>query len=68
VDGLEFAAKIKESSKLKDIPIVLCTALADRKTVMRAATLGIRNYIVKPLQARKVLEEVEAGLALAAKT
>jgi two-component system cell cycle response regulator len=62
MDGFEFAAKVREDEKLKRIPIVLCTALADRNTVMRAAKLGIRHYIVKPLAADKVLEQIRAGL------
>jgi two-component system cell cycle response regulator len=62
MDGFEFAAKIREDGRLKHIPIVLCTALADRNTVMRAAKLGIRHYIVKPLAADKVLEQIKAGL------
>ena len=68
MDGLGFAARVREDSRLRHIPIVLCTALADRSNVMRAAQLGIQHYLVKPLVAEKVLEQVKASLDSVSRT
>jgi CheY-like chemotaxis protein len=62
MDGLELAKRISEDPELKDIPIMLCTALHDRETVMNAAKLGIHHYIVKPLEAERVIAQVESLL------
>jgi len=68
MDGMEFATKVREDPRLTHTPILLCTALADRHTVMRAAKLGIQHYILKPLVPDKVLQQVRSILADLSKT
>lgn len=59
MDGLEFAERVRQNPELKDIPIIMCTAKHDRETVLRALELGITHYIVKPIVAEKIVDEVK---------
>lgn len=47
-DGFELLRRIRASSFLKSLEVVLCTGSNDRATVVKAARLGARHYIVKP--------------------
>ena len=48
LDGLELLRRIRTSSTLSELPVVLCTSANDRATVIKAAAAGARHYIVKP--------------------
>jgi two-component system chemotaxis response regulator CheY len=46
--GLDLVHRFRQSADLRTLPIILCTSANDRATVIRAATAGVRHYIVKP--------------------
>jgi len=46
IDGYEFCRKIKDSDKLQDIPILICTAHPSSEGTFRK--IGIDDYLVKP--------------------
>jgi CheY-like chemotaxis protein len=49
MDGFELLKRIRDNRLLlKSLEVVLCTAANDRESVIKAATLGARHYIVKP--------------------
>lgn len=48
MDGFQVLEMLKENSALKDIPVVMLTAAADKQTVLRAGTSGVDGYIRKP--------------------
>ena len=48
MSGLELLENIKQSEKLKDIPVLMITAEANKDSVLRAAQIGADGYIVKP--------------------
>ena len=50
MDGLEFYKAIKNEETLKDIPFLMVTVEDSKEKVVEALKLGIRDYIVKPLQ------------------
>ncbi len=58
MDGLELLEKIRCSAELREIPVVLCSSAADRENVRRAALLGCKHYLVKPIQPALLLEKV----------
>jgi len=64
MDGLKLIAHIRQDPAKKALPIVVITtesAEADRK---RALTLGASAYLVKPVQAKTVLDTVKGLLRL----
>jgi CheY-like chemotaxis protein len=58
LDGLELTKRIRGHPDVKGLPVVLCTAQADRATVGRAVALSIRAYIVKPYAKDRVLKQL----------
>jgi two-component system, chemotaxis family, chemotaxis protein CheY len=64
MDGLKLISHIRQASANSNVPIVVITtegATADRE---RAMTLGASAYLVKPVQAKVVLDTVKGLLNL----
>jgi HD-like signal output (HDOD) protein/CheY-like chemotaxis protein len=47
MDGLEVARICRADPAIKDVPILLLSAVADRQCVIRAAKLGIDDFLLK---------------------
>ena len=62
MDGLELLNKIKEHSEWKNIPIIMCSSLADMETVKKAVDAGCRHYIIKPFNKEHLLTKVQEAL------
>ena len=69
MDGREATKKIREMEKemgletAKEVKIYMTTALDDVKTVMGALMEGATSFFVKPIDKKKLLEEIhKAGL------
>ncbi len=64
MDGLEVCAKIKNSEKTKDIPIIFITAKVETEDVVKGFQAGGVDYIAKPFRAEEVCARVKTQLAL----
>ena len=62
MDGIELLQKMKENEELKEIPVIICSALKDMETVKETVQLGAVDYIVKPIRANVLLEKVRKAL------
>jgi len=60
MDGVTALEKIIEFDK--DACIIMISALGKQDLVKKSLLLGAKNYIVKPLDRKKVLERVEMSL------
>ena len=60
MDGVTALEKIMEFDK--DAKVVMVSALGKQDLVKKALMLGAKNYIVKPLDRKKVLERVVSVL------
>lgn len=58
MDGIECLAKLKSTPKLQDIPVIMLTAEAGKKNVLKIAKMGVRDYIVKPFTEAAVIDRV----------
>ncbi|HTZ21400.1 MAG TPA: response regulator [Opitutaceae bacterium] len=58
VDGLSLLKRIRMTPKLKDLAVILCTGLNERRTVQEAAQYVVQHYIVKPYTANAMLEKI----------
>ncbi len=58
VDGLKLIERIRASSALRHLPVILCTGVSDRDTVARAARMGIASYVVKPYNPHAMREKI----------
>ena len=53
--GLETLATVRKEQKFKNLPIVMITAINDRKTVKEAIDFGVEYYLLKPIIFDQVL-------------
>lgn len=59
MDGLEMLRAIRSDAELKDLPVLMVTAEADKDKVIAAIKAGVNNYIVKPFTAETLKQKME---------
>lgn len=62
MNGLQLLEKIKSNPMLKEISVIMCTAMADMEIVKQAVALGCKYYVVKPLNIGQVIAKVREAL------
>lgn len=63
VDGFELCKQFKADEQLKDVPVILVTALSGPQEVIRALESGADNFIRKPLDEQYLLQRIDYILA-----
>ncbi len=58
MDGFQFLEVRGASPRLRRIPVVVMTALADAETVRRVISMGCRHYVVKPVQEDTLIAKI----------
>ena len=58
MSGLELLQAIRSDPELKDTPVLMVTAEAQRENIIVAAKSGVSNYIVKPFTAETMQEKI----------
>ena len=48
MDGFETLRHIRADMRMRDIPVIMLTAAADKETVIKVAEQGVTSYIKKP--------------------
>ena len=64
MDGFEVCRRLKANEKLKDIPVLFISALADTKDKIKAFSVGGVDYVTKPFQFEEVRARVKTHLHL----
>ena len=62
MDGLTLMRKLKADERLKDVPVVAMTAFAMKGDEQKALAAGCDGYITKPIDTRKLPQQVAAYL------
>ena len=57
--GLDLLKSIRADEKLKDTPVMLVTAEAEKENIIQAAQAGVNDYIVKPFTADVLQGKIE---------
>lgn len=57
-DGIETLQVIRQTPHLKDLPVCMMTVERQEPLVQRAIQLGVSDFILKPLNAKTVLERI----------
>ena len=60
--GMEFLNKIKSNPITATIPVILCTSESKPDCVQEAISLGINEYILKPINAKDLVRKVQQVL------
>jgi two-component system chemotaxis response regulator CheY len=59
MDGLDLLKKVRSDPELKDIPVLMVTAEAEKEKVITAIQAGVNNYIVKPFTGEVLKEKMD---------
>jgi CheY-like chemotaxis protein len=62
VDGFDVLNRIRHHPALLKLPVLMLTALGERKDVTRGLTLGADGYITKPVLPSVLLKAIEAAI------
>ncbi len=54
MSGIELLRKLRGHEKLKDIPVVLITAVTEKEYIAEAKELRVNGYILKPVTAERI--------------
>jgi DNA-binding response OmpR family regulator len=63
VDGYEVLAQVKGDAALRDIPIIVISAVDEMESVVRCIEMGATDYLPKPFNAALLQARINASLA-----
>ena len=63
MDGIETLARLKSNPKTAPLPVIMVTGSQTGKDVEKAFGYGAAGYIVKPVDAARLLAKITATLA-----
>ncbi len=66
INGLEMCRRIKDTARLRDIPIIMVTGNAEDENLDEAFATGVTDYITKPPNKVALLARVRSALKLKA--
>jgi len=58
VDGIETCKRLKEVEKTRDIPIIMLSAINEKKLIDIALKQGAADYFVKPIKQAELLSTI----------
>ena len=58
--GPQFAARIRENERSKEVPIIMLTARTDEQDRITGLDVGADDYIVKPFSPRELIARIKA--------
>ncbi|HTG01032.1 MAG TPA: chemotaxis response regulator CheY [Nitrospirota bacterium] len=59
MDGLDLLKAVRKDPAIKDLPILMVTAEAEKDKVVAAIQSGVNNYVVKPFTAEIFKEKMD---------
>ncbi|MDY6843059.1 MAG: response regulator [Thermodesulfobacteriota bacterium] len=62
MDGYELCRHIKSNDRLKDLPVILLTALSDPEDVIKALECGADNFVTKPYEEELLTSRIRSIL------
>lgn len=58
ISGLDLLERVRATPACRFVRVIICTISTDSATVVRAARLGVRHYMVKPADKIRVFEQL----------
>ncbi len=58
MSGLEMLEQMRENPELKDIPVIMVTAVCEPQKIEAASSLGVTDYITKPFDFSDLMEKI----------
>ncbi|OGS13083.1 MAG: hypothetical protein A2285_06995 [Elusimicrobia bacterium RIFOXYA12_FULL_57_11] len=57
-DGLSVAQDLKNNPLFAHIPIIICTAYSDKQTKLKGLSMGIDDYLIKPVDTDELVARI----------
>lgn len=64
IDGIAVCQAIQASERLRDIPVIMVTAMGDSKKLAEALDAGAIDYVTKPINRIELLARIRVALRL----
>jgi CheY-like chemotaxis protein len=62
MNGREMLERLRNHPELKDIPVIMVTALCEVQDINKASSLGISDYVAKPFNFTQLMEKIAKAL------
>ena len=62
MNGHEMLEHLRRHPDLKDLPVIMCTALCEPRDITRASSHGIADYVTKPFDCTELIEKISNAL------
>lgn len=62
MDGLQMLEQLKNDPALKNIPVIMCTALCEADDIARVSHYAIADYVTKPFDFTELMEKISGVL------
>ena len=59
INGFQVCSSIRKSKNIKDIPVIILTALGDEKNIVKGLEKGADDYITKPFSNKVLLARIK---------
>ena len=59
MDGLDLLKAVRQEPAIKDMPVLMVTAEAEKEKVITAIQAGVNNYVVKPFTGEILKEKLD---------
>lgn len=60
IAGLSLLTRLRRDPRFKDLPVMICSTINSRSTIVEAAGLHVDAFLLKPFKADEFLERVRA--------
>lgn len=58
MSGFQMLEQMRQNSRLKDIPVIMLTAVCDANNIALAGSLGVIEYVTKPFEFNQLVEKI----------
>lgn len=62
MDGFMVIDQLNKNESTKNIPVIMITARDDKESIAKAKIAGVKEFIIKPIDLKKVIETVKKTL------
>lgn len=62
MSGHEVLERLKQHPELKDIPVIMVTALCEAQDIAKASAYGVVDYVAKPFDFAQLVEKIASAL------
>ncbi len=62
MNGHEVLERLKQYTELKNIPVIMVTALCEAQDIAKASSYGVADYVAKPFDFTELVEKIENAL------